>query len=269
MEVDSNLEAFLRGKNSAILYGEFFAKKLLILGNGVAFCFENDAIFEWRSDKSGDFGSFIATNSTNLFERLKAQIDEVRGNLAHYQHLIERKENAILKGKSVEKFFQKSFVLKQKLNKSLNFCAQAGESLTLLANEQTFLKKNLRIYAYATKALEKSAKELITRLDGLYALISSIKNERLNQNIYILSIISTIVLPLNLIVGFFGMNTGGLFLQNSAFGTLIVLGIIIAVFALGALYYRLKTLKIRQDLSLEADFGVKNNILANANGGHL
>ena len=251
MEADSNLEAFLRGKSGAILYGEFFAKKLLILGNGVAFCFENDAIFEWQSDK------FLATNSANLLERLKAQIDEVRGNLAHYQHLIERKENAILKGKSVEKFFQKSFVLKQKLNKSLNFCAQASESLTLLANEQTFLKKNLRIYIYATKSLEKSAKELITRLDGLYTLISSIKNERLNQNIYILSIISTIVLPLNLIVGFFGMNTGGLFLQDSAFGTLVVLGIIIAVFALGALYYRLKTLKIRQDLSLEADFGSK------------
>ena len=248
MEADSNLEAFLHSKSGAILYGEFFAKKLLVLGSGVAYAFENDEIFAWSGDK------FLATTSANLFEKLKAQIDEVRGNLAHYQSLIERKENAILKGKSVERFFQKSFVLKQRLNKSLNFCAQANESLTLLANEQTFLKKPLRIYLYATKALEKSAKELITRLDGLYTLISSIKNERLNQNIYILSIISTIVLPLNLIVGFFGMNTGGLFLQNSAFGTLIVLGIIIAVFALGALYYRLKT---RQDSSLEADFGSK------------
>lgn len=253
MEIDSNLATFLQGKNSGILYGEFFAKKLLILGNGVAFAFENDEIFEWQSDKSGE--AFIATNSANLLEKLKAQINEARGNLAHYQNLIERKENAVLKGKSVERFFQKSFVLKQKLNKSLNFCAQAGESLNLLTNEQAFLKKPLRIYIYATKSLEKSAKELITRLDGLYALISSIKNERLNQNIYILSVISTIVLPLNLIVGFFGMNTGGLFLQDSAFGTLIVLGIIIAVFAFGALYYRLKTTKIRQDLSLEADFG--------------
>ncbi len=246
MSVDSNLQAFLQGKNTAILYGEFFSKKLLLLGGGGAFAFEENAIFEFSGDK------FVEIQSADFIAKIKAQIDEVRGNLAHYQSLIERKENAILKGKSVERFFQKSFVLKQKLNKSLNFCTQCNESLNLLANEQSFLKKNLRIYILTTKMLEKSAKELITRLDGLYTLISSIKNERLNQNIYVLSVISTIVLPLNLIVGFFGMNTGGLFLQNNPLGTIAVLGIIIAVFALGALYYRLKT---KQDLTIDSDFG--------------
>lgn len=246
MTIDSNLQAFLSSKNSAILYGEFFSKKLLLLGGSGAFAFEDNAIFEFSGD------SFVEIQSADFIAKLKAQIDEVRGNLAHYQSLIERKENAILKGKSVERFFQKSFVLKQKLNKSLNFCTQCNESLNLLANEQSFLKKNLRVYILATKMLEKSAKELITRIDGLYALISSIKNERLNQNIYVLSIISTIVLPLNLIVGFFGMNTGGLFLQNNPLGTIAVLGIIIVVFALGALYYRLKT---KQDLTIDSDFG--------------
>lgn len=246
MSVDSNLQAFLQGKNMAILYGEFFSKKLLLLGGGGAFAFEENMIFEFRGD------DFVEIQSADFIAKIKAQIDDVRGNLAHYQSLIERKENAILKGKSVERFFQKSFVLKQKLNKSLNFCTQCNESLNLLANEQSFLKKNLRVYILATKMLEKSAKELIARLDGLYTLISSIKNERLNQNIYVLSVISTIVLPLNLIVGFFGMNTGGLFLQNNPLGTIAVLGIIIAVFALGALYYRLKT---KQDLTIDSDFG--------------
>ena len=246
MSVGSHLQAFLQGKNTAILYGEFFSKKLLILGNGGAFAFEDNMIFEFRGE------DFVEIQSADFMGKLKAQIDEVRGNLAHYQSIIERKENAILKGKSVERFFQKSFVLKQKLNKSLSFCTQCNESLNLLANEQSFLKKNLRIYIVATKMLEKSAKELIARIDGLYTLISSIKNERLNQNIYVLSVISTIVLPLNLIVGFFGMNTGGLFLQNNPLGTIFVLGIIIVVFALGALYYRLKT---KQDLTIDSDFG--------------
>ncbi len=246
MEIDSNLKTFLNSKNSAILYGEFFSKKLLLLGGGGAFAFEDSGIFEFRGD------NFVEIHIADFAGRLKAQIDEVRGNLVHYQSLIERKENAVLKGKSVERFFQKSFVLKQKLNKSLNFCTQCNESLNLLANEQNFLKKNIRIHIFATKMLEKSAKELIARLDGLYTLISSIKNERLNQNIYVLSIISTIVLPLNLIVGFFGMNTGGLFLQNNQYGTLIALGIIIAIFALGGLYYRLKT---KQDLTIDSDFG--------------
>lgn len=245
MELENNLKAFLQSKNSAILYGEFYSKKLLLLGTNTTFGFENEQIFEFKS------GEFVQVESTQLIEKLKNLIDETRANLTHYQSLIEHKENAILQGKHISKFFQKSFVLKQKLNKSLNFCTQSNEALNLLASEQVFLKKNLRLFIFATKMLEKNVKELIYRLDGLYALINSIKNERLNQNIYVLSIISTIVLPLNLIVGFFGMNTGGLFLQNNIYGSLIVLGIIALVFVCGVLYYRLKT---KQELTLDTSY---------------
>jgi magnesium transporter len=41
----------------------------------------------------------------------------------------------------------------------------------------------------------------------------------MNRSIYILTIISVIFLPLNLVVGFFGMNTGGLPFQH-AMGTM-------------------------------------------------
>ena len=245
MEIESALNSFLQSKNSTILYGEFYGKKLLLLGVSGAYAFENEQIFEF------DANNFTQIDSSQLTERLKSLVDEVRSNLTHYQSLIERKENAILQGKHIAKFFQKSFVLKQKLNKALNFCTQSNEALNLLASEQAFLKKNLRLLIFATKMLEKNAKELIYRLDGLYTLINSIKSERLNQNIYVLSIISTIVLPLNLIVGFFGMNTGGLFLQDSTYGSLIVLGVIAFVFVCGVLYYRLKT---KQELILDSDY---------------
>ena len=245
MEIESALKSFLQSKNSTILYGEFYGKKLLLLGVSGAYAFENEQIFEFYAN------NFTQIDSSQLTERLKSLVDEVRSNLTHYQSLIERKENAILQGKHIAKFFQKSFVLKQKLNKALNFCTQSNEALNLLASEQAFLKKNLRLLIFATKMLEKNAKELIYRLDGLYTLINSIKSERLNQNIYVLSIISTIVLPLNLIVGFFGMNTGGLFLQDSTYGSLIVLGVIAFVFVCGVLYYRLKT---KQELILDSDY---------------
>jgi zinc transporter len=35
-------------------------------------------------------------------------------------------------------------------------------------------------------------------------------SERTNQNVYILSVISVLFMPLNLITGFFGMNVGGI-----------------------------------------------------------
>jgi hypothetical protein len=51
----------------------------------------------------------------------------------------------------------------------------------------------------------------------------------LNKNIYILTLISGVFLPLNLIVGFFGMNTESLLFKDDPKGTLYVIYILIAI----------------------------------------
>ena len=51
---------------------------------------------------------------------------------------------------------------------------------------------------------------LKTRLDGVHHYFDSIKHDRLNKTLLTLTIISGVFLPLNLIVGFFGMNAPGL-----------------------------------------------------------
>lgn len=55
--------------------------------------------------------------------------------------------------------------------------------------------------------------------------MSAIKNEKMNQSLYFLSILSAIFLPLNLIVGFFGINTNDLFLAmlNMQLGMFLLL----------------------------------------------
>ncbi|MAX67261.1 MAG: hypothetical protein CME66_10035 [Halobacteriovoraceae bacterium] len=62
----------------------------------------------------------------------------------------------------------------------------------------------------------------LARLDAIHHYYSSIKNDRLNKNIFMLTLLSAVFLPLNLIVGFFGMNTPNLFLQNNPNGTQLV-----------------------------------------------
>ncbi len=57
------------------------------------------------------------------------------------------------------------------------------------------------------------------RLDTLYNYYNSLKNDKINNNIYVLTILSGIFLPLNLIVGFFGMNTENLFFHGDPLGT--------------------------------------------------
>lgn len=233
--LDENLKKFLHNKNSNPLYLEFFSKKLLILGVNGIYNFENDVIFELKDN------DFIQISLEDFNTKIKIINEELRTNLNSLQSLIEHKEELVLKGKYIENFFRKSFILKQKLNKNQNYLNQFIEALNLLINEQIFLKKTLKLQLFTSKLLEKNAKELSFRIDSLYSLISSIKAEKTNQNIYLLSIISTIVLPLNLIVGFFGMNTGGLFLQNNNYGSLIILVLIILIFAFGLGYYQFKS----------------------------
>lgn len=65
----------------------------------------------------------------------------------------------------------------------------------------------------------RSAGLQLSKLDYLYNFYNARTNEKMNRLIYALTIISAIFLPLNLVVGFFGMNTGGLPFAQSSFGT--------------------------------------------------
>ncbi len=70
---------------------------------------------------------------------------------------------------------------------------------------------------------------LMGRLDGVYNYFESIKADRLNKTLLSLTVISGIFLPLNLIVGFFGMNTPGLYFLEDQQGTQKVIIVLIAV----------------------------------------
>lgn len=68
----------------------------------------------------------------------------------------------------------------------------------------------------------------IEKLNSIYSFYSAINNDKMNRSIYLLTIISAIFLPLNLVVGFFGMNTGTLPFTNDG-GTLNVVMILSAI----------------------------------------
>ena len=72
------------------------------------------------------------------------------------------------------------------------------------------------------------------KLDTLYSYYNSLKNDKINKNIYLLTILSGVFLPLNLVVGFFGMNTQNLFFSKDPSGTLYVL-IILGVLLVAAM----------------------------------
>lgn len=69
----------------------------------------------------------------------------------------------------------------------------------------------------------------LSKLDSLYSFYNAKSNDKMNKMIYILTIISGIFLPLNLLVGFFGMNTSGLPFTSGHIGTYYAIAIMISL----------------------------------------
>lgn len=78
--------------------------------------------------------------------------------------------------------------------------------------------------------LDRSRRQLHAALDDLLALqdrarslqdeLAARQAEETNRRLYVVSVMTTLMLPATFVTGFFGMNTGGMFLSGSHAGTI-------------------------------------------------
>ncbi|UFH60349.1 CorA family divalent cation transporter [Sulfurovum mangrovi] len=81
--------------------------------------------------------------------------------------------------------------------------------------------------------LHRSAALQLAKLDYLFNFYTTRTTEKMNRLIFLLTIISAVFLPLNLVVGFFGMNTSGLPLTEGPDGTSsVVSGMLLILFVI-------------------------------------
>ena len=86
----------------------------------------------------------------------------------------------------------------------------------------------------------------IDKLNSLYDFYRAKVDEKMNRNVYYLTLLSGIFLPLTLITGFFGMNTGGLPWLDDPYGTWKAVGIAFVleiIFFLPFLFQNMKRVK--------------------------
>ena len=69
------------------------------------------------------------------------------------------------------------------------------------------------------------SRSAIDKLDYLNEFFKAKQDEKMNNIMFVLTILSAVFLPLTLISGFFGMNTGGLPFVNDPQGTLKAIAI--------------------------------------------
>lgn len=198
-------------------------------------------------------GFFISENS-KVFEYIDGQLVENTSGLAKIDDIldeiylknqsiideyileIDRLEDGLYDRKTSRIFMDNWFDLKKDLSRIERYYNRTHIVLQQMykyyANVEIFPNSGfqdlLQEVGYAVHHIGTQA----ARLEALYSYYTSLKNDKLNNNLYTLTVLSAIFLPLNLVVGFFGMNTENLFFKDNASGTQYVLMILVGVFLL-------------------------------------
>lgn len=99
---------------------------------------------------------------------------------------------------------------------------------------------------------DRAERQIHAALDDLIALqdrarslqdeLASSQAEETNRRLYIVSIVTTLMLPATLVTGFFGMNTGGMFLASGGLGTIFAGGLCVAAMAVTFIFMKIARL---------------------------
>lgn len=178
---------------------------------------------------------FVVYNSlSDLLRSIELHSKKAERLIEHYLDEIDNLEDALYSRKIPTIFLDLWFDLKKDLTRIDRMLDRIYTVLQDFAeihiHEENFPHDMMSNILEHTQRYQRLANLHTMKLDTLYSYYNSLKNDKINNNIYVLTILSGIFLPLNLIVGFFGMNTQNLFLNQDPDGTMKV------VFILGAMF---------------------------------
>jgi len=166
----------------------------------------------------------------DLHKYLDIRIDKILAKLNSFHIQIAKIEDDLYENKISKDFpnrwlkLKKELVLIERLMAHAMIAFERFMKYYKLQDNFAFLDLDEHInrsFRFSKNALEK--------LDYLYEFFKAKQDEKMNRIMFVLTILSGIFLPLTLVTGFFGMNTGGLPWVNDPYGTIkaVILGIIL------------------------------------------
>ncbi|MAE58936.1 MAG: hypothetical protein CME69_08655 [Halobacteriovorax sp.] len=190
----------------------------------------------YKFDREGDCLDKSDIPFSELYKLLSPIFERNDKIVMHYIDEIDKLEDVLFGRKSTRIFMDVWFDLKKDLTRMDRYFERSLKVIGQLHKEfskvDDFQKVEFADLMSAVSHLQQSLKNQISRLDALYNYFASIKNDKLNNNLYLLTVLSAVFLPLNLIVGFFGMNTENLLFKDNPMGTQYVIWIVSGSFLL-------------------------------------
>lgn len=200
---------------------------------------------------------FLKNGFEDIYQIINNRFLFTQNIMMNYEDSIDDMEDQLFDRKISRNFIEDWFRMKKDFAKIQRILTRAHLVLDEFAMGNFLALGELSVefkdLSVKFSSIERSAQAKLTKLDHMFHFYNSIKSERLNRSIYILSLISGLFLPLNLIVGFFGMNTENLFFASQDNGTERVIMLMISVFCFLVLF--IPTITFLDKILLSKVFG--------------
>ena len=183
--------------------------------------------------------SYIGKNLDKIDEVLEEILAKNEKIIDEFIKEIDRLEDSLYERKTSRIFMDNWFDLKKDLARIERYYTRSIHVINTFykfnQKDETFPHAGFQDFMSDLGYSQHNVGNNMSKLDALYTYYGSIKNDKLNNNLYTLTVLSAIFLPLNLIVGFFGMNTENLFFKDNPHGTQNVFLILAGTFILAFL----------------------------------
>jgi len=158
------------------------------------------------------------------YKTIDTMVDRLLKSFSKYKELIADMEEFLYLDKSVENFMTQWLDLKHDILRIERVLLRTSETMKEVieyyeGQEDFPINNYVDLHEHLDRTTRSAALQL-SKLDYLYSFYNTRTNEKMNSLIFALTIISAVFLPLNLVVGFFGMNTSGLPFAQGDIGTL-------------------------------------------------
>ncbi len=172
----------------------------------------------------------------DLHAFLDEKTDELLKQIQRYYTAVDQLEETLYEAVTPGDFMARWLAYKKDVSLIHRLMFHAGLAFDLFVRRYR-KEKGFDTLDYADLAehmgrIRDLAKAAMEKLDNLYDFYRAKVDERMNRNMYWLTVISAIFLPLTLVTGFFGMNTGGLPYTDDPTGTWRVVWLSLALEAL-------------------------------------
>jgi magnesium transporter len=209
-------------------------KELQVISTGFIITNENSYLY----DRDNRVFKTLESRFEAPYKILDKMVDELLESFENYRDLIADMEESLYLNKTTTSFMNNWLKLKRNIVRVERTLFHA--SFTMNKAIQHYEKSDdfpinhyIDLHEHMERTL-RSATLQLSKLDYLYSFYSARTNEKMNSLVYNLTMISAIFLPLNLVVGFFGMNTSGLPFTDTIDGTTNVMILILFLLAITA-----------------------------------